>query len=100
MIVDLVKDASSKKKQNALYEVGILVNSAMHVMLISASKWEVVRDTLIFWSADDAKERAVFRVWHYLRRIEEDAFIRPISVTREFVKNQIAHVKKKPPKLE
>lgn len=85
-------------KSERTYEVGILVGTHLHLLMMKCVEVEIRNDILIFW-ADEEKSlyRALIKQWCFFRRVEEADFMRPIMITQEFVKNQIEHVKKKPP---
>lgn len=97
MIVDLFKEKPMKSSVCHTYEVGILVESRIQIILVRASLWTIRNDTLIFWMDKEEKSyQALFKSWCYIRRVEEEEFIRPIVITKEFVKNQISAARKKP----
>lgn len=92
MIVNLFKE---KREMLIAYEVGILNENQMHIVFVRANSWEVKNEVLVFYQDKDGmRSQALFKVWSYVRRVEEEAMIRPVMITTEFVKNQIEHVKK------
>lgn len=97
MIVDLFKEKIMKDGSYVTYEIGMLVDSRIQILLVKATSWTIRNDVLIFWmDAQEKQYRAVFKSWCYIRRVEEEEFVRPLVITKEFIKNQISCARKKP----
>lgn len=92
MIVNLNK--ISKKPQLHFYEVGLMANQSLHVVMVRAFKWMIHKDVLHFYRSGKSKNQcAIFTSWVYIRRVEENRFVEPLFVTKEFVKEQVTLAK-------
>lgn len=77
------------EKETNMYEVGIISDPALHVVLVTANRWEIIEGRLTFYRDDEV---AVFTSWIYVKRLVE-AFVTNIFTSTKFVSTLVKSVK-------